>query len=441
MVKNYLEDTEKIGVKIIPVDARVKVLEENYKEMQLKKVMKSNGIYGVPYRIKLQTGACGCVYIPIEIEIKTEEEVIEKDTLWLKKMPKLGESFFDDFEEDYSMWYHKGKNDLWHRTSHRKASGKWSWYCGDSTKYQYPSDMDCYLANQYFYVGEESWLSFMCYYRLPTFGEDGLSVILVKEGKEDTLEFLGAGGALSKGFTCGWAKYQYKLEKYHPTDMVQIKFGFNSIQGGEEGVYIDDVRVGEEKETKLFICGMGVNGEIGVKEIGIGEEGEVSVWVVNSGNEKIVNEKVRIKIREEDVKLKKEEVVIDTLYPKIVKKVDFPICVKNYSPNGEIEVEVVAEDTLKGRIKIKLGVEEIIKRIVKISPNPSRGKINFICRIQKGEILKLKIYDVVGRKVEEMEMKTGKLMWFPTAIRSGVYFVKFYVNDTLLTVRKLILFK
>jgi hypothetical protein len=188
--------------------------------------------------------------------------------------------FSDDMESGESKWTHAGTGDLWHRTSYRTHSGAHAWYCGSDSSRLYNSNMDAWLTTVPFIVPQGCSLRFWRWFKTPNYGVDGIRVIVVREGAEETLDFLGTGGALGKTGTVprvlalrgtvpvfraprvqapfsaaessaspllnesGWAEEKYDLSWLRPGEQIELKLVF--VSDGDtvdEGFYIDDVSV------------------------------------------------------------------------------------------------------------------------------------------------------------------------------------------------------
>ncbi|MEJ2721793.1 MAG: T9SS type A sorting domain-containing protein, partial [bacterium] len=94
---------------------------------------------------------------------------------------------------------------------------------------------------------ENSELSFWCWYGLPTYGSDGVYVDVSDGAGWTTLDFLGSGGALGR-LSVGndWLEYRYDLSRYPAGTPLMVRFRFVSDDesGLDDGVFIDDVRLG-----------------------------------------------------------------------------------------------------------------------------------------------------------------------------------------------------
>jgi hypothetical protein len=191
----------------------------------------------------------------------------------------VGESgFADDMEHGEAKWTHAGTGDLWHLTSYRTHSGASAWYCGNEGSRQYNNRMDASLMTVPFLVPQGCSLRFWRWFKTPNYGVDGIRVIVMRDGAEETLDFLGTGGALRRKWSCGpvspwgseegesgcsttrlldrsttrpldlnesgWAEEKYDLSWLTLGELVKLKLAF--VSDGDtvdEGFYIDDVKV------------------------------------------------------------------------------------------------------------------------------------------------------------------------------------------------------
>jgi hypothetical protein len=188
--------------------------------------------------------------------------------------------FEDDMESGEAKWSHGGTGDMWHLTSYRTHSGTNAWYCGDDGSRQYNSGMDAWLTTAPFTVAQGCSLRFWRWFATPNYGVDGIRVIVVRGAVEETLDFVGTGGALREWQTAKdaknakgsdririardmndlssirivsqapftneseWAEEKYDLSWLGLGETVQVKLTF--VSDGDtvdEGFYIDDVRV------------------------------------------------------------------------------------------------------------------------------------------------------------------------------------------------------
>jgi len=193
--------------------------------------------------------------------------------------------FADDMESGEEKWSHGGTGDMWHRTSYRTHSGANAWYCGDEATKKYPSGMDAWLTTVPFTVAQGCSLRFWRWFATPNYGVDGIHAIVVRGAVEDTLDFVGTGGALrrrdmtemsdisdrvpsrldegrGRGLSplssadripgepvpfvneSGWAEEKYDLSWLGVGETIRVKLVFVSDRDTvDEGFYIDDVRV------------------------------------------------------------------------------------------------------------------------------------------------------------------------------------------------------
>jgi hypothetical protein len=185
--------------------------------------------------------------------------------------------FTDNMESGEAKWTHAGAGDLWHLTSYRTHSGASAWYCGDEASRQYNNLMDASLITVPFSVPQGCTLRFWRWFKTPNYGVDGIRVIVVREGAEETLDFLGTGGALGREWSSvpvvqcssveresgspftrpldhsttrpllnqdGWAEEKYDLSWLGLGEQVELRLAF--VSDGDtvdEGFYVDDVSV------------------------------------------------------------------------------------------------------------------------------------------------------------------------------------------------------
>lgn len=156
--------------------------------------------------------------------------------------------FADDCEMGDSNWTRAGSPDLWHLSPYRAHSGTYSWYFGDEAAHIYPNNADGSITSVKLTAGEENTLSFWYWYNLTTYGSDGVYVIVHALGEADTVEFIGAGGALNNppqeplNIHCSWVEWSIELPDLIPGDSVRVEFSFYSDSiDRAEGVYLDDI--------------------------------------------------------------------------------------------------------------------------------------------------------------------------------------------------------
>jgi hypothetical protein len=155
-----------------------------------------------------------------------------------------------------------------------------AWYCGDEGSRLYNSDMDAWLLTVPFAAPEGCTLRFWRWFKTPNYGVDGIRVVVMHGATEDTIDFIGTGGALGETGTVprvlalrgtvpvsrvprvqalfspaessasplvnesGWAEEKYDLSWLELGEIVQVRLEFVSDRDTvDEGFYIDDVRV------------------------------------------------------------------------------------------------------------------------------------------------------------------------------------------------------
>ncbi|NPV14376.1 T9SS type A sorting domain-containing protein [candidate division WOR-3 bacterium] len=154
---------------------------------------------------------------------------------------------YTNFDSGFGSWTTGGERGSWSLSSRRSHSPSFACYAGDETGV-YPDLASYWLLSPRFALPPRAVLTFYRWFSLPIYGVDGLYVILITPNREDTLDFIGTGGALSEeklGLTSSWLKESYELSAYPAGESVQIKFHFVSDQDGKtgEGFYLDDIQV------------------------------------------------------------------------------------------------------------------------------------------------------------------------------------------------------
>jgi hypothetical protein len=152
-------------------------------------------------------------------------------------------AFADNCESGEGDWFYDG---MWHLTNYRSHSDSTSWYFGDEITRQYVRDAGGRMRSPVFLAGEEATFSFWFWHDFPTYGVDGVYVIMIKNGVPDTLDFFGSGGALGDGGTLNipadWTRWERLLPGVQPGDSVVMELGFTSdSDDNAEGIYIDDI--------------------------------------------------------------------------------------------------------------------------------------------------------------------------------------------------------
>jgi hypothetical protein len=171
---------------------------------------------------------------------------------------------FDSIPEDWSV---TGINGSWYLTAGRFHSPPYSIHAGNADS-SYPPNCTCALLSPQLRIPGSATLSFWCSYELSTYGTDGLYCIIIRAGQEETLDFIGAGGALRRNPTSDlpssklndpdwhsgqlppagngeWVKFHYDLSYLTPGAPIRLKFVFVSDPDPETaaGFYLDDIQI------------------------------------------------------------------------------------------------------------------------------------------------------------------------------------------------------
>lgn len=175
---------------------------------------------------------------------------------------------FDSGLEDWSV---SGNNGLWYITAKRFNSEPFSIHPGHPDEL-YPPNCTCLLVSPKFLLPNRPVLSFNCSYEVPIYGTDGLYCIISTGQKEETLDFIGAGGALGEDLITdlkesqgvktpkdkkrppalltgpekkGWVRFHYDLSFIPPGESAQLKFVFVSDPEPDTvaGFYLDDIYI------------------------------------------------------------------------------------------------------------------------------------------------------------------------------------------------------
>ncbi len=380
---------------------------------------------------------------------------------FLLKIDQETFSFFDDFESDTN-WTHGGATDLWMVTQHDYHSSSHSWYCGDTTSWKAKDSVDCWLLSPEFVPMESSsWLSFWCQFDVATYGSSGMYIIIKNGTSEDTIDFIGSGGALdSTYFETYWAKYSYDLSPCSMGVPLQVKFSFvadsTDVVGG---FYFDDVRVGElETEPELRIGELFLNDSLGNNDniVDPGESVFVYLWLINDGTSSLLDVVGHIYCIDSYVTiLPYDSLSFGDIFGKRVVEGWFSFETTPSTPSGhylDFNLNVDGTNVPIGIKTCGTGAEErkTIKNFgLMLYPNPSQsgeilirysiGGITAICNSQ------LTIYDISGRLIKTFVMKSTKVgnhevVWDTEKLGCGVYFVKF-TADNYNTTKKFILLK
>ncbi len=198
---------------------------------------------GDSFRVSIAGGCPVSALVPMELRLSCDGYVFA-DTFQLL----VGYSgFHDDMEAGAAQWTHGGTSDGWHITTNRYYSGSHAWYCGDSTTHRYPNNVDCWLETDEFMVAENCSLKFWRWFSVPNYGVDGIYPVVVRGAVEDTLDFIGTGGALGgelDGIESDWYQETYDLSYVTVGETIKLKIVFKSDdEDRAEGFYIDDFEV------------------------------------------------------------------------------------------------------------------------------------------------------------------------------------------------------
>ncbi len=173
---------------------------------------------------------------------------------------------YANFDSGTGGWSTGGENCSWQPVTRRSHSPSYAFYAGGETG-TYPDNSFAWLISPEFALPPKARLTFYRWYSVPIYGVDGLYVILITGENEDTIDFIGTGGALGQGtlgITANWGKEVYDLSAYPAGESVRLKFVFVSDGDGKtgEGFYIDDILV--TSSDSLFLPPAETTSVIGV---------------------------------------------------------------------------------------------------------------------------------------------------------------------------------
>ena len=204
------------------------------------------GSFGLTRHKLVVSGGAPMPYVGvITVDMETADGADFTDSIYVN----VGDFWFaDDCEAGDGNWTRGGSPDLWHLSDYRAHSGTYSWHFGIDSTHVYPKNADGNIVSCPLVAGEENELRFWYWYDLTTYGSDGVYVIVHANGAADTVEFIGAGGALNNppqeplNIYSDWVEWSMMLPDMAPGDSLQIEFAFFSDGDDEaEGVYVDDV--------------------------------------------------------------------------------------------------------------------------------------------------------------------------------------------------------
>jgi hypothetical protein len=152
----------------------------------------------------------------------------------------------NDVEDGAAGWTHSGTNDMWNISENTSHSPTHSWFCGGIDGYV--DGMDCSLFSPEMVLAPNATVEFWTTFDTAIYGSDGMYMVIHEGGVEDTLDFVGSGGALvfgGKGIGTGWVPFSYDLSMYEAGTTVQLEFRFYSDDDGDTGTgfYIDDISI------------------------------------------------------------------------------------------------------------------------------------------------------------------------------------------------------
>lgn len=160
----------------------------------------------------------------------------------------LGESGLNEsFDNGTEGWLTGSIKGNWHLSAKRCLSPPYSYCIGEDTN-GYLDSSCAWLISPPFFLPSRAELKFYRWFSLPTSGVDGLYVILITPKGEDTIDFIGSGGALGAspaGLTSEWLPQTYDLSNYPLGESCRLKFLFvsDNDERTAEGFYIDDIQV------------------------------------------------------------------------------------------------------------------------------------------------------------------------------------------------------
>jgi hypothetical protein len=158
-----------------------------------------------------------------------------------------------------SAWTHGGTPDIWRPTRNRAGPwDEWVFHAGGDSG-PYPDGCVSWLQTPAFTMPDSAELELDYRYWVPTYGADGLYVIVVTAARQETLDFIGSGGALrpsgiadcrlpiegQDGIASDWFSGTYDLSSCEPGESAHIRLTFVSDNDGvtAEGFYVSDVFV------------------------------------------------------------------------------------------------------------------------------------------------------------------------------------------------------
>ncbi|MDD5529038.1 MAG: C25 family cysteine peptidase [bacterium] len=381
-----------------------------------------------------------------------------KDSFWLNIGQEM-DCFFDNFESD-TIWTTGGTNNSWLLTAHGAHSGAYSYYCGNAGQWEYSSNTNCWLKSPEFILGPDSYLSFWSWFKVTTYGVDGIHVEIGKDSLFDTLDFISSGGALAdkdsieKYFSNDWLPRSYSLASYPVGCTLQVRFSFVSDNiDVEEGFYIDDINVGHLQEIPLINrTNISVRDSNDNKIVEAGEKINItasltaenkdfsSVYVILKTTDSLVNI-IDDSVYFGDISMNEFVNGTFSFVPQIGlsigHKMRFSLNIKGTGYENRNEFVIKIGD--------KFGVEEKNNNHImfNVEPNPFvKSTVISYTLLAKDTKAEITIYDITGRMVKNIvlppKLLTNTVKWDATAYSSGVYFIKLNAGEYKM-IRKVIL--
>ncbi len=222
--------------------------------------------------------------------VSKKEGYRKEDTLEMVMGPT---SFYDDFENGLKNWtITVNSGGQWHLTEYRSNSGDYSLYPGKNGKIE--NNLTTTIVSDYIYMPMYPVLSLYRYLNMPNYGTAGLYVIVENETKAETLDFIGAGGALTLPVFSNWNRVSYDIREFSPGDRVRIKLSFiNFINETYEGIYVDDISLDSrfsgihEYRGRETVIMKGNTGKIMKFEVHLDRTGEVLFEVYSIAGRRI----------------------------------------------------------------------------------------------------------------------------------------------------------
>ncbi|MBI4722138.1 MAG: hypothetical protein HY769_03950 [Candidatus Stahlbacteria bacterium] len=460
----------------------------------------SNLVISRPYRVGISPSCPAPYFAPVILELSSFG-LSFMDTFLLSIGP-VETSFFDNIENGTNNWIHGGIIDLWTITDNKSHSATHSWYCGNTGTYQYANGMNCWALSPQIILAPNSYLSFWTWFDVATYGVDGIYPIIKRGSVEDTLDFIGSGGALRepntsnrpvpmhlsrrrmclenvsgtptcpdterdgiKDFTVDWSNKIYDLSQKYPVGCtLQVKIGFSSdANDTAQGFYIDDMRIGElETLPNLRMALIDIRGD-NDSIVDPGESVFVYLWLINDGIDSVTGANGIVSCNSPYVTLLPQDSLnFGNILGRRVVNGMFSFALSSSAQMGQellFRLQVAGGATSNWVFDIKtivgISVEEQkydSRPYFSCLPNPFKKSITISYSVPKNSKtitpVSLKIYDLAGRVVETLVDRLespGNYTVSWKAQKCGIYFVKFELEVAPLpnytATKKLILLK